>query len=443
MRYNYSKRFAGSVLAAVMAVTLVQPMFGEELNIEEPSAGAALAIENYIASTGSENDLASLLPEKDSSVETNKTTTKTTKKKTSSEEELFSDIAIARVNGGAEGYVRVRRIPSTKGKMVGKIYNNCGARILEKTNNGWYKIVSGNCTVYIKAEYFVTGSKAQDYALDDGYVFANIKDTGIHVRQSPTTKSDVVTNVYNKETYVIKKFSNDGNWVKIKIKAGVSGWVSSDFVKISIDMDTAITIKEEKEQIRKQKEEEARERQAQLDAQKKAESNNNLQSDNSSNTAGNNTSNNNSDNSNKSNNSSNNNSTPSQSTNTQPSYGDASGGGASAVVAYAKQFLGNPYVWGGSSLTNGTDCSGFTMSVYAHFGYSLNRSSYTQVYNGTAVSLGALQPGDLLFYKYGGSTISHVAIYIGGGQIIHASTESTGIIISGMGSPCAARRIIN
>lgn len=62
MRYNYSKRFAGSVLAAVMAVTLVQPMFGEELNIEEPSAGAALAIENYIASTGSENDLASLLP---------------------------------------------------------------------------------------------------------------------------------------------------------------------------------------------------------------------------------------------------------------------------------------------------------------------------------------------------------------------------------------------
>ena len=80
------------------------------------------------------------------------------------------------------------------------------------------------------------------------------------------------------------------------------------------------------------------------------------------------------------------------------------------------------------------------MSVYAHFGYGLSRSSYTQVNNGRAVS--SLQPGDLLFYKYGGSTISHVAIYIGGGQIIHASTEETGIIISGMGSPCAARRII-
>ena len=117
-------------------------------------------------------------------------------------------------------------------------------------------------------------------------------------------------------------------------------------------------------------------------------------------------------------------------------------GTGAAIVAYAKQFLGNPYVYGGASLTNGTDCSGFTMSVYAHFGYGLSRSSYTQVNNGRAVSMSSLQPGDLLFYKYGGSTISHVAIYIGGGQIIHASTEETGIIISGMGSPCAARRII-
>lgn len=113
-----------------------------------------------------------------------------------------------------------------------------------------------------------------------------------------------------------------------------------------------------------------------------------------------------------------------------------------AVVEYAKNFVGNRYRYGGASLTNGTDCSGFTMSVYAHFGYGLSRSSYTQVNNGRAVSMSSLQPGDLLFYKYGGSTISHVAIYIGGGQIIHASTEETGIIISGMGSPCAARRII-
>lgn len=435
MRYYNSKKIAGGALAVVMAVALVRPMFAEELNIEEASAGAAVAIENYIANTGNESDLASFLPKEavDTVAKSDKTA-KTTKKATTKSAEYFNDIAIAKVDGGEEGYVNVRKKASTKSKIVGKIYNNCGARILDKTDDGWYKIVSGNCTGYIKAEYFVTGSKAEDYALDDGYVFANIKDTGIHVRKSATTESDVVTNVYHNETYVIKKFSKNGEWVKIKIRAGVGGWVSSKFVKVSIDMETAITIKEEKEMIRKQKEEEERERQERLAAQQQEQNNNNYNNDDDDNSS---------------------NDTPRQNTNSQSSnnntqttpkqsYGDSSSsGGASAVVAYAKQFLGNPYVWGGSSLTNGTDCSGFTMSVYAHFGYSLNRSSYTQVYNGRSVSMSELQPGDLLFYKYGGSTISHVAIYIGGGQIIHASTEETGIIISGMGSPCAARRIIN
>lgn len=112
-----------------------------------------------------------------------------------------------------------------------------------------------------------------------------------------------------------------------------------------------------------------------------------------------------------------------------------------SVVEYAKQFLGNPYVWGGTSLTNGCDCSGFTMRVYEHFGYSLSRTSGAQSGNGTRVDLSEIQPGDLLFYSYGGS-IGHVAIYIGGGRIIHASTERTGICIGNayfMTPTCAAR----
>ncbi len=125
------------------------------------------------------------------------------------------------------------------------------------------------------------------------------------------------------------------------------------------------------------------------------------------------------------------------------SYGGAVSDKVIELIEYAKQFLGNPYVYGGTSLTNGTDCSGFTMRIFGQFGYSLNRSSGAQSYNGTPVSLSEIKPGDLLFYSYGGS-IGHVAIYIGNGQIIHAGTERTGICIGNAyyQTPCCARRII-
>lgn len=90
------------------------------------------------------------------------------------------------------------------------------AVILETTEDGWYKVRSGNVTGYIKADYFVTGSEAEDYALDAGYVIANMNDTGIRVRTKPTTESEVVTNVYQNEHYVIKKFSKDGSWVRLR-----------------------------------------------------------------------------------------------------------------------------------------------------------------------------------------------------------------------------------
>ena len=438
MRCNNAKKFIGEALTVMILTTCSIPVSAQELNTEIASAGAAVELQNYIENAGSEEDLAKYLPAPE---QTQQSVETTEKKEESKESKIFSDIAIARVSGEGD-YVNVRKKPSVKSKTLGKIYNNCAARNIETTKNGWYKIVSGNCSGYIKAEYFVTGQKAASNALDNGYVFANIKENGIHVRESYTTESAVVTNVYKNENYVIKKFSDDGKWVKVKIGDGVSGWVSADYAKVSVDMETAITNAEERAKIKAQKEREKREREAQLAAQEQEieqpindtqqsyeEEQNEPAADNSSSDSG----------------SSNTyNSEPEEDTQTSdtPSYGNGSGAGASEVVAYAKQFLGNPYVYGGSSLTKGTDCSGFTMSVYAHFGYSLNRSSYTQVYNGRAVSLSSLLPGDLLFYKYGGSTISHVAIYIGGGQIIHASTPSTGIIIGGMGSPCAARRII-
>ncbi|MBQ0028217.1 MAG: C40 family peptidase [Lachnospiraceae bacterium] len=114
------------------------------------------------------------------------------------------------------------------------------------------------------------------------------------------------------------------------------------------------------------------------------------------------------------------------------------------MVQYAKQFIGNPYVWGGTSLTNGADCSGFVLSVFKKYGISLPHSSRAQATMGKQVSLGEARPGDLVFYSSGGR-INHVAIYIGGGQVVHASNPRTGIRISGATyrTVSTVRRIIN
>ncbi|MBQ1208337.1 MAG: C40 family peptidase, partial [Lachnospiraceae bacterium] len=100
-----------------------------------------------------------------------------------------------------------------------------------------------------------------------------------------------------------------------------------------------------------------------------------------------------------------------------------------SLINYAKQFLGVTYGWGGESLTYGVDCSGFTMLVYGHYGYSLPHYSVYQANCGTRVGLDQIRPGDMLFYARNG-VIYHVAIYIGNGQMIHAANESLGVTIS-------------
>lgn len=100
------------------------------------------------------------------------------------------------------------------------------------------------------------------------------------------------------------------------------------------------------------------------------------------------------------------------------------------LVEYAKQFLGNPYVWGGTSLTNGADCSGFVLSIYKKYGYQLPHYSGSQANCGTKISFSEIQPGDLVFYNGSNGMIGHVGIYIGNSQIIHASSPESGIKIS-------------
>lgn len=114
------------------------------------------------------------------------------------------------------------------------------------------------------------------------------------------------------------------------------------------------------------------------------------------------------------------------------------------LVNYAKQFLGNPYVWGGTSLTNGADCSGFVLSVFKKYGVSLPHHSGSQAQMGTKISLSEAKPGDLVFYAKNG-TVNHVAIYIGNGQVIHASNPKTGIKISNVSyrTPYCVRRVLS
>jgi cell wall-associated NlpC family hydrolase len=102
-----------------------------------------------------------------------------------------------------------------------------------------------------------------------------------------------------------------------------------------------------------------------------------------------------------------------------------------SIIEYAQRFIGNPYVWGGTSLTKGADCSGFTMSVFANFGIKLSHSSKAQAGEGKVIDYSQIRPGDLIFYgRSGVSGIGHVAIYIGNGKIVHAASERTGITIS-------------
>ncbi|WP_418463702.1 SH3 domain-containing protein [Frisingicoccus sp.] len=131
----------------------------------------------------------------------------------------------------------------------------------------------------------------------------------------------------------------------------------------------------------------------------------------------------------------------------EPTYNNSSSssGQGQEIVDYARQFLGNPYVYGGTSLTNGTDCSGFVQSVYAHFGYSLPRTCTTQSVCGRGVSVDELQPGDLVIYSVYGE-IEHIAIYSGNGNTIHASNWDTGIIetsLSYSGDIYCCRRIVD
>ena len=310
------------------------------------------------------------------------------------EEDPFANVAIAQV----DNYVNIRSEASEDSEVLGKLYNNSAATV-QQTVDGWYQITSGTVTGYVKSEYVVVGNEELARSVGRRVSTVNEDAVTLFVRTEPSTDSKKLGMVAGLDDLTVTDESVDG-WVKVSIEEG-EGYVSADYVTLSTEFVQAESKEEEAARLAKEEAERKAAEEAAAAAARKASQ---QQS-----------------------------SAPAASSAPARSYAPPSGGNGAAVASYAGQFVGNPYVYGGTSLTNGADCSGFVMSVYAAFGVSLPHSSSAMRGVGYEVSQADMQPGDIVCYS------GHVAIYVGNNTIVHASTPESGIKYT---SPAAYRSII-
>ncbi len=276
----------------------------------------------------------------------------------------YHNLGIAQV----ENHLNVRSIPSTDGKLVGKMSNNAACEV-RYVKDGWAYITSGLVDGYVSMDYLLTGREAVMHGATVATPLALVTADALNVREEPNLDCEVVSSIPHGQMLEYKYITEDG-WVCIDLD-GEDVFLNAEYVDIQERLDTAITMSE-------------------------------------------------------------------------LLYGAGVSDVRVSLVAEAQKYIGNPYVYGGTSLTKGTDCSGFTMRIFQKFGISLPRTAAEQARTGTKVSLSDVRPGDLIFYG-SSKRISHVVIYIGNGQVVHASSKRTGIKISDMyyRTPVCARSYIN
>ncbi len=289
----------------------------------------------------------------------------------------------------AQNYVNVRSEPNTDSTIVGKLYGGSVAEVqgLAGPEQDWFQIHSGSVDGYIKAEFFLAGEEAA--AVMDEYVtsYAQITVDRLNVRKDATTDSKRIG--YLEDNERVKVLEDLGDWLKVEYTDTTNGYIAKEYALLQESYQYATTAEEE--DARKELWQERSSRVQTTEVSKPQ------------------------------------NTTPVVFPTTTYTSNEEL---RSAIITTAMQYVGNKYVHGGNSLETGTDCSGFTMLVYAQYGYSLSRTPSGQLSSaGRSIDYSEIQPGDIICYTENGTKCSHVAIYIGDGQIVHAANSRKGICI--------------
>ena len=427
--------------------------------------------------------------------------TKAAASQTKAASSSYDNIAVSKVSGSVNIRTEANTTSSVTGKIYNDCAATI-LDTVEGEGGKWYKIQSGSVIGYIKSEYFVTGQKAETKAKEVGKTYGTVVDTtSLRLRESPDLTSKTLTLLSEGAQYSV--VGQEGDFLKVSVDTDLEGYVFKDYMKTSVEFNKAVSVEEEKakEEDEAKRKEEADKAIKELEAAKKAESKaaqtkaettaskketaaakaettaapkaetqketaketeaavkviaanpekaedvtvaaptvkqetkaetkietkaetkaeTIVEAKTETKLEGPGTK-----------------KETSSSKSTESSSVETAS--RTALIAYAQQFLGNPYVYGGTSLTKGADCSGFVMSVFSHFGISTGRSSRDQAARGKTIPVSEVKPGDLLFYA-SGSYINHVGIYVGNGKIIHSSTPATGICYapSNYRTPCKA-----